>query len=83
MSQKLRAWLTALVAILALLLMVASPVSMRVVATIIGVELALLLTGYVSAKLGGADPGRAIVRNMLVASLAMTTTYLLGTVFAG
>ncbi len=29
------------------------------------------------------DPGRAIVRNMLVASLAMTTTYLLGTVFAG
>ena len=47
------------------------------------VELALLLTGYVSAKLGGADPGRAIVRNMLVASLAMTTTYLLGTVFAG
>ena len=44
---------------------------------------ALLLTGYVSAKLGGADPGRAIVRNMLVASLAMTTTYLLGTVFAG
>ena len=25
----------------------------------------------------------AIVRNMLVASLAMTTTYLLGTVFAG
>lgn len=73
----------ALGALIPLLLMVASPVSMRVVATIIGVELALLLTGYVSAKLGGADPGRAIVRNMLVASLAMTTTYLLGTVFAG
>ncbi|WP_341728709.1 hypothetical protein [Brooklawnia sp.] len=42
--------------------MVSSPASLRVGATILGVELALLLTGYVSAKLGGADPRRAIRR---------------------
>ncbi len=72
----------ALGAFIPLMLMVTSPLSWRVAATIAGVELALFLTGYVSSKLGGADPGRAILRNILVATLAMAVTYVIGTFFA-
>ena len=73
----------ALGALLPLILMVASPAEIRVVATLIGVALALLLTGYTSARLGGARPGRAMARNVLVGTAGMGITYLVGTLFAG
>ena len=66
-----------------LVLMLLSPTDARFWATLIGVELALALTGFTSARLGGAPVGRAMVRNMLVGSLGMGLTYLVGTFFAG
>lgn len=66
-----------------LVLMVLSPGSARVWATLIGVELALALTGYTSAHLGNASPARPVSRNMLVGTLAMGVTFLVGTAFAG
>lgn len=73
----------ALGALIPLVLMVASPESVRVPATMIGVELALCLTGFTSAKLGAAPPLRAMLRNMLVGSVGMGITYLVGTFFVG
>lgn len=70
-------------ALIPLVLMVLSPVSLRVGATVVGVELALALTGYTSARLGGAASGRAIIRNMFVATAAMAATYLIGALLAG
>ena len=73
----------ALGAMIPLVLMLASPTQVRVRATLIGVELALMLTGYTSARLGCAPPWRAVGRNMLVGSLGMGVTYLVGSLFAG
>lgn len=64
-----------------LVLMVMSPENIRVIATLIGVEIALALTGFVSARLGHAPVGKAMLRNMLVGSLGMGITYLVGTFF--
>lgn len=72
----------ALGALIPLLLMVLTGPELRVIATLIGVEIALALTGFVSALLGGAEPLRPMVRNMLVGSLAMGLTYFVGTFFA-
>ncbi len=36
------------------------------------------MTGVVSARLGGARPLRAVIRNVAVGSLAMGLTYLVG-----
>ena len=45
--------------------------------------IALALTGYTSAHLGNASPARPVSRNMLVGTLAMGVTFLVGTAFAG
>lgn len=50
----------------------------RVPATFVAVVLALLVTGYFSARLGGAPVGRAMARNVLGGSLAMAVTYGIG-----
>lgn len=65
-----------------LILMVTSPEAIREWATLIGVEIALALTGITSARLGHAPVVPAMVRNMLVGSLGMGVTYLVGTFFA-
>ncbi len=62
--------------------MVTSPEAIREWATLIGVEIALALTGITSARLGHAPVVPAMVRNMLVGSLGMGVTYLVGTFFA-
>lgn len=72
----------ALGALIPLALMLISPPHTRIWATLLGVELALSLTGFTSAKLGGASPWRPMVRNMLVGTLGMGITYLVGTFFA-
>jgi VIT1/CCC1 family predicted Fe2+/Mn2+ transporter len=51
----------------------------RVVATFAAVVLALVVTGSVSARLGGAPAGRAVLRNVVGGSLAMAVTYGVGT----
>ncbi len=50
----------------------------RIVATFVAVALALVVTGSVSARLGGAPAGRAVLRNVVGGSLAMLVTYGIG-----
>jgi len=61
------------------LLAVAGPwVDLRIQATVASVVLALLLTGFVGAKIGGAKPAAGIIRNLVVSLLTMGVTYLIG-----
>jgi VIT1/CCC1 family predicted Fe2+/Mn2+ transporter len=50
----------------------------RIQATVASVVVALILTGYVGAKIGGAKSGRGIVRNLIVSLLTMGITYAIG-----
>ena len=67
--------LGALLPLLTISLVVASA---RVWVTIVAVTAALALTGFVSARLGEAPPGRAVVRNMAGGLFAMLVTFLVG-----
>lgn len=61
------------------LLAVSGPwVAYRIHATVISVVLALILTGYVGAKIGGAKAGKGILRNLIVSLATMGVTYLIG-----
>jgi VIT1/CCC1 family predicted Fe2+/Mn2+ transporter len=42
---------------------------------------ALSITGFVGAKIGGAKPGRGILRNLVVSLLTMGVTYAIGYLF--
>jgi VIT1/CCC1 family predicted Fe2+/Mn2+ transporter len=66
----------ALLPLLAILLL---PVTVRIPITFIAVLVALALTGFVSAKLGGADPLRASLRLILGGALALIATWSIGT----
>ena len=57
------------------------PASYRIPATVIVVALALLGTGYTSAKLGKAPIKNAMIRNLVIGLLTMTVTYLVGQLF--
>jgi len=46
------------------------------------VALALLGTGYTSAKLGKAPIKNAMLRNLVIGLLTMAVTYLVGQIFA-
>ena len=50
----------------------------RVWVTVIAVVLALAFTGFTSARLGYADPRRAVLRNVLGGLFAMAVTYGIG-----
>ena len=50
----------------------------RIQATVGAVVAALVLTGYVGAKIGGAKSGRGIVRNLVVSLMTMGITYAIG-----
>jgi vacuolar iron transporter family protein len=64
--------------ILPLLAMVGPWQQFRNQATIGAVVVALAITGYVGAKIGGARAGRSVVRNLAVSLLTMGVTYLIG-----
>jgi VIT1/CCC1 family predicted Fe2+/Mn2+ transporter len=64
--------------VIPLLAMVTTPAAVRLPVTVLAVLVALVITGYVSARLGGARPLRPVVRNVVVGSLAMGITYLVG-----
>jgi VIT1/CCC1 family predicted Fe2+/Mn2+ transporter len=56
-------------------------VSVRVWACAAAVLVGLVLTGVISARLGNARAGQAIVRNVGVGALTMLVTYLVGVLF--
>ncbi len=61
------------------LLAVAGPwIDFRIQATVASVVIALFLTGFVGAKIGGAKPVAGIVRNLVVSLLTMGVTYVIG-----
>ncbi|GAA4987555.1 VIT family protein [Kitasatospora paranensis] len=65
-------------AVLPLLAIVLPPAGLRVPVTVVCVLVALVVTGWISARLGSAPPGRAILRNVAGGALAMGVTYLAG-----
>ena len=50
----------------------------RIQITVVAVVLALIITGFVAAKLGGARPMRGVIRNVSVSLLTMGITYVIG-----
>jgi VIT1/CCC1 family predicted Fe2+/Mn2+ transporter len=54
------------------------PPGARVPVTFVVVVAALAATGYLSARLGGARPGRAVLRLVLGGAVAMAVTYGIG-----
>ncbi|MFF0163948.1 VIT family protein [Streptomyces sp. NPDC005263] len=65
-------------ALLPLLAIVLPPADWRVPVTVVSVLAALTLTGWSSARLGAARPGRAMLRNVTGGALAMGVTYAAG-----
>ncbi|MFD9130137.1 VIT family protein [Kitasatospora sp. NPDC059571] len=65
-------------AVLPLLAIVLPPDGWRVPVTVGCVLVALVVTGWLSARLGSAPIGRAILRNVAGGALAMAVTYLAG-----
>ncbi|MEU1406141.1 VIT family protein [Streptomyces sp. NPDC005728] len=65
-------------ALLPLLAIVLPPAGWRLPVTVVSVLAALVLTGWSSARLGAADPRRAMLRNVVGGALAMGVTYGVG-----
>lgn len=68
-------------AILPMLSILLFPVESRIWVTFGAVIVALGLTGWISARMGGADPKRAAIRNIVGGALGMAATYLVGWLF--
>ncbi|HEU0266073.1 MAG TPA: VIT family protein [Candidatus Saccharimonadaceae bacterium] len=67
-----------LIPFLAILL---APTAARIPTTVVAVAVALLVTGYYSAHVGGASKVRAVARVLVGGLLAMTITYFVGVLF--
>lgn len=65
-------------ALIPLLTIVLTPPAVRLPLTVVAVLAALILTGVVSARLGGGSPIRPMLRNVVVGTLAMGLTYAVG-----
>lgn len=65
-------------ALLPLIVILVPPTAWRIPATVVAVLLALVVTGTVSAGLGGAPQGRAVARNVIGGGLALAVTYAIG-----
>ena len=70
-------------AILPLLAVLLTPVAWKIPATVIVVLFALIATGYLSAKLGGAKPAPAVLRVTIGGMLALAFTYAIGSLIGG
>lgn len=68
-------------AILPLLAILLPPPSLRVPVTFAAVLVALGVAGAVSARIGGSDVRRAVLRVVLGGALGLTLTYLIGLLF--
>lgn len=69
-------------ALLPLLMIILTPESVRIPLTFASVVVALMITGFVSARLGKAPALRAVLRNVIGGAVAMVITYVIGR-FAG
>jgi vacuolar iron transporter family protein len=58
------------------------PPRVKVLATVLAVGIALMITGYVAAMLGNANRRRGMVRNVVAGLLTMVVTYFIGPLFA-
>jgi VIT1/CCC1 family predicted Fe2+/Mn2+ transporter len=65
-------------ALLPLIAILAAPIALRIPVTVAAVLLALLVTGAVSARLGGAPQSPAVLRNFVGGGLALAITYVIG-----
>ncbi len=70
-------------ALLPLLTILLLPTSIRIPVTFVAVLIALAITGWVSARLGGANPIRATQRVVIGGALAMAITFAIGHLFGG
>ena len=68
-------------ALVPLVAAVLAPDALRIKITLAAVLVGLLLTGYLSAKLGGAEKGKAVMRIVVGGILAMIVTYFIGHLF--
>lgn len=68
-------------AILPMLTILLAPVAVRVPLTFVAVLVALAITGYLAAWIGGARRGRAILRTVMGGALALGATYVVGALF--
>lgn len=71
----------ALGAAIPLLVVIITPDAWRTQVTFTAVVVSLVLTSIVVARAGNTSPGRTIVRTVLIGMLAMTATWLGGTLF--
>ncbi|MGI5507038.1 VIT1/CCC1 transporter family protein [Lentzea sp. CA-135723] len=65
-------------ALLPLAAVMLTPTSLRVPVTVAAAIITLALTGFISARLSGADQRRAVVRNIAGGLIAMGVTYAIG-----
>ena len=66
-------------ALLPLATILLAPPQIRLVLTVLAVVVALGITGWTAAWIGGARPVRAVVRTLVGGVLALAATYLIGT----
>jgi len=64
--------------LLPLLAIIIAPTSLKIAITVVAVAAALVLTGYLSARVGGTSYMRSILRNVAGGLLAMAITYGIG-----
>jgi vacuolar iron transporter family protein len=65
-------------AILPLIAILVPPPSVRILVTVFAVLIALAITGWVSARLGGVNPARPMLRVTVGGALAMAITFGIG-----
>ena len=70
-------------AVLPLLTILLLPPASRIPVTFVAVLIALAITGWVSARLGGAEARRAILRVVVGGALAMAVTFAIGHLVGG
>lgn len=66
-----------------LLAIVVAPVELKIPVTVVAVVLALILTGFLSARAGKTSIVRAVVRNVVGGLIAMGVTYFIGHLVGG
>lgn len=62
---------------------IVAPGHIRILITVLAVLVALIVTGFYSARIGKADPYRATARIVTGGLVAMAITYYIGTLFGG
>ncbi len=70
-------------AVLPLLAILLPPAPARIPVTVVAVLVALAITGWISARLGGADPRRAALRVIVGGAAAMAITFGIGHLVGG